>query len=338
MKAGIINESSDEIEIKDMDIPKLENGEALISVKALGICGSDLKIIHKFLKPPFYPFIIGHEIAGSLIEAKPSNKNEEEIVQKIEGEGGNVIVYFYVGCNICPHCKRGEMNLCYNVKRIGFELNGGLAEFVKAPIINLVPLKSKLTYENAVLADAGATVFRALKKVKIRPGLSAAVMGVGGLGSMAIQLLRLFGCEIVALDKKEEKLKLARELGANYTVNTVEHKDGIDYKVDLFMDFVGNSESQEIAMKMLKKKGNLIQVGYTNSSLSKIAIKDLIYNEIKIMGSIGNSINDLYEVVELASKGFIRAIITNEYKMEEVNKALKDLEENKVRGRSLIRI
>lgn len=332
-------ENSDKIIISDdVDVPKIEDGEALVKVVSLGLCASDLKIVHGILKPPYYPFIIGHEIMGKVVDAKPSNAVEKRLIEKIEDENkGRVIVYIYIGCGYCEFCRRGEMNLCSNVKRIGFEVNGGLAEYVKVPIRNLVPLPASLGPESAVLADAGATVLRAIKKAKPKPGQKAVVMGVGGLGSMAIQILKLYNVEIIAIDKVDEKLEFARKLGADATINISTNK--VDIKdADIFVDLVGNIESQRVAVSTLKKKGILLQLGYGGDSYSNIRVKDLVYNELRIIGTLGNSISDLYEIVKLASKNLIKTFVTDEYKFDEINRALYDLEYNKIKGRALIKI
>jgi Zn-dependent alcohol dehydrogenases len=340
LKAGLLYKHSSIIEIKEVEKPHIDKGEALVAVRGLGLCGSDVKIVHKFIEPPYYPFIIGHEIAGELIDALPSNEVERNIIKLIRNCDNNLIVYLYVGCGVCKYCIKGERNLCYNVRRIGFEINGGLAEYVKVPISNLVPLPKPLTYDYAVLADAGATVLRALKKVKLKPNLNVAVMGVGGLGSLAIQILKISGCKIIAFDKKEEKINYAMELGADIAIDVSNYQkfSGIEDNVDIFLDFVGNKESQILGINTLRKGGKLLQVGYTESTLSEIPNKTLVYKEIKIIGSLGNSINDLYEVIQLAINGYIKSNVTNRYNMEEINNAITDLKENKILGRGIINL
>lgn len=341
MKAALFFKETKELQVKDIEEPKIENGEALLEVKGVGLCGTDLKIYRGILEIPFSPFIMGHEIAGKVIESMPSNKVEKDLIQEINNKN-LVIVYIYIGCGICEACRLGEFNACDKVKRIGFEVNGGFSQYVKVPILNLLPLPKNIGYEAAILADAGASVYHALKKIHLDPTKWSLVMGIGGLGSIAIQLLKLYGCNVIAMDKIDDKLKYAEELGADVCINTLSlNKVEIieklkNYKINVFIDLVGNEFSQDLAIRLLSKKGYYLQIGYSDSTYSKIKIKDLVYKEINIVGSLGNSIHDLMDIIYLASKNKIKLNITDRFKLEEITNALEKLERNEIKGRALI--
>lgn len=351
MKAALLYENKKELVIEDLEEPKISEGEALVKVKACGICHTDLNIIEGVLKPPKYPHILGHEIAGDVVEYKPATQQEKEFIKLIESDySSRVIVYFYITCGRCGFCLKGYDNLCNFFKRIGFEEWGGYAEYVKVPIRNLLPLQKKLDYNAAILVDAGATTYRALKKTSLGPGNLIAIIGVGGLGSMALQLAKVFGFRVLALDIYDSKLDYAKKLGADYTLNVGEFKTkkeninsifknsmNVDDGVDAVIDTVGTSETLDIAITMLKRGGTIILLGYGKERTLSLPIIKIIYEEYRIEGSRAATRWEVLEVLNLALRGIIRPLVTREYKLDEVNKALNDLRRGEILGRAILR-
>ncbi|MDG6924154.1 MAG: alcohol dehydrogenase catalytic domain-containing protein, partial [Nitrososphaerota archaeon] len=328
--------------IEEAELPQLSEGEALIDVLATGLCRTDLKIIHGFLPPPSYPHILGHEIAGRVVDAKPSNPMEKEAIELI-GRDQTVLAHFYLTCHTCRYCLGGRSNLCLSLRRLGFELPGGYAEFVKVPITNLIA--TSLGGEAAVLTDAGATILHALRKSPPQAGEPVVVMGVGGLGSFAVQLASLMGGEVTALDVRDESLSLAQRMGANATLNV----NGLSEKTikenllsihggrlpSLFLDLVGDRQSQQVAITTLAQGGKLIQVGYANASYENVTPKDLVYKEIQMVGSRASTMNDLRDMVNLAESRQIKLEVTKRG-LSEINGAVQDMEHNKTTGRIII--
>jgi len=351
MKAALLYEGAKELIIREIEVSKLNSGEALIKVKATGICHSDLNIIDGVIKPPRYPHILGHEIAGIVEDFRPINIEEKRFVDALFQETeGRVIVYFYIACGQCFYCLRGEDNLCLNFRRIGFEEWGGYAEYVKTPIKNLIPLPKTLNFNAAILVDAGATVYRALRKAKPLPGTIIAIIGVGGLGGMAIQIAKTFGASVIAIDIIDEKLIYAKKLGADYTLNFKEiyHEDvheirkfmkktlDISY-VDIVIDTVGSSSTITLGVNIVKRGGRVMLLGYGKEKLLNISPIKIIYDEIVIEGSRAASKWEVYEVIQLAKKNLIVPNVTNEYKLEDVNVAINDLRTGKILGRAIIK-
>lgn len=344
MRAALLNENSAQLVIAEVEEPKISRGEALVRVEATGLCRTDLHIVHGVLRPPTYPHILGHEISGKVVDASPSSPTDEGVLSSLEKTKSNALLYHCVFCGYCRYCRVGKTNLCVNLRRLGFELPGGFAEYVKAPIRNLVP--SALGPEYAVLPDAGATVVHAFKKLSLRPGAVVAIAGIGGLGSIAIQLAKRLGCRVVAIDVVPEKISLAGELGADLVVNmsesSVDELSAVVFSltegsmVDVFVDLVGNTMSQQMAIATLGRDSRIVQLAYGDSRYENLRLKDVVYNEVQIIGSLASTLTDLYEAVQLASSGYIRPIVSNVFTLEEINTALSELEGQRILGRCII--
>ena len=344
MKAALLYQNEPALRIQDIETPVPGDGEALLKVEATGLCRTDLKLIHGFLRPRSYPHVLGHEIAGKVIDSNPSGAIEREILEKITQSGGKVLVYPDVGCGHCSFCLEGRMNLCAHLRRPGFEFYGGFAEYVKVPIRNLIA--SKLGREAAILTDAGAVMLHALRRARLQPGMRVVVAGVGGLGTMAVQLINLFGCDAIALDIDDGKLSYASEMGAQTTINVngasaSEVRERMTAKTggklaDLFIDLVGNGSNQGIALNLLAHDGKLLQIGYSEATLGGIPLKDVVYHELQVIGSLACSIYDLNDVIDLTQRGRLKLNVTKAYNLSEINSAVQDLEQNRINGRSIV--
>ncbi len=344
MKAALLYQDDPILRIQDIETPVPGDGEALLRVEATGLCRTDLKLMHGFLRPKSYPHVLGHEIAGKVIDSKPNGAIDRGILGKVSQSGGKVLVYPDVGCGHCSFCLEGRMNLCAYLRRPGFEFYGGFAEYVKVPIRNLIA--SSLGREAAILTDAGAVMLHALRKARLQPGMRVVIAGVGGLGTMAVQLVKLFGCDAIALDIDDAKLSYASELGAHSSMNikgasSDEIRERVTANtsgklVDLFIDLVGNGSNQGIALNLLAHDGKLLQIGYSDATLGDIPLKDVVYHELQVIGSLACSINDLNDVMDLTQRELLRLNVTKVYNLNEINSAVQDLEQNKITGRSIV--
>jgi propanol-preferring alcohol dehydrogenase len=351
MKAALLYENSKELALEEVNIPELNDGEALIKVKSCGICHSDLNIIDGIIKPPKYPHTLGHEIAGIIEDYKHINREEKVFIENIFQETeGRVLVYFYIKCSNFSYCLRGEDNLCLYFKRIGFEEWGEYAEYIKVPIKNPIPLPKQLDFSVAILVDAGATTYRAFRKIYPLPGSIMAIIGIGGLGGMVIQIAKVFEVQVLAIDILDEKLTYAKKLGADYILNfkDIRYKDinnvrnvlkknlDINY-VNAVIDTVGSNDTLSLGMYMVGRGGRIILLGYgKEKSLNILPIK-IIYDEIVLEGFRGASKWEVYEILQLAKKNLIVPNVTNEYKLENVNVAINDFRAGKILGRSIIK-
>ena len=267
MLSARIHEYKKPLELEDVQMPSITSGEeVIVRVAATGLCHSDLYIINGDLKdiiPLNLPSTPGHEIAGWVQEV--GNKVPESIVTP----GDMVAVFAGWSCGICKYCKNRDEQLCSIPRWPGVISNGGFSEFMIVPSYRfLVKVEKGVQIkpeELAPLADAGVTPYRAIKKVKNSLGLedSIGIIGIGGLGSYAIQYAKMLSCEsrIVAFGRNESKLELAAEFGADATIN-IEHKKKEDVRdeinnvtngkgLNVVLDCVGLENTADLGISLL---------------------------------------------------------------------------------------
>jgi len=217
MKAAILRELKEPLIIEEVVQPKPAAHEVLIEVQACGVCHSDLHVADgdwpQIVSITKKPVILGHEIAGRVVEKGASVKHLEV--------GDHVgVPWVHWTCGECEFCREGNENLCVKQQITGVTVDGGYAEFVKAPASHALKIPDGLScIDAAPLFCAGVTVYRALQHAKIMAGQRLAVFGVGGLGHLAVQIGRGLGAIVTAIDVSEEKLAHARSFGASIALN-----------------------------------------------------------------------------------------------------------------------
>src|SRR5215831_15123337 len=217
MKAAVLHEFKKPLALEEVPRPALEAGEVLIQVEACGVCHSDVHVADgdwpQLTGMTKKPLILGHEIAGCVVE-KGAAVQELQIGDRVG------VPWIYWTCGECEFCRQGDENLCVKQKITGVTVDGGFAEFLKAPASHAVKIPDALSAaEAAPLFCAGVTVYRALKQARISAGERLAIFGIGGLGHLAVQVARELGAEVTAIDVADEKLHLAETLGAANCLN-----------------------------------------------------------------------------------------------------------------------
>src|SRR5580700_1028013 len=217
MKAAILHEFKSPLIIDDVDRPQPDAQEVLIEVEACGVCHSDLHLADgdwpQLVPITKMPLILGHEIAGRVVE-KGASVSHLEVGDRVG------VPWVYWTCGQCDFCREGNENLCVKQKITGVTVDGGYAEFVKVPASHATRIPDGLAFVDAApLFCAGVTVYRALKHAKIQPGQRLAVFGIGGLGHLAVQIGVGLGALVTAIDVSDEKLAQAKSLGASATLN-----------------------------------------------------------------------------------------------------------------------
>ncbi|MBE0597897.1 MAG: NAD(P)-dependent alcohol dehydrogenase [Desulfuromonadales bacterium] len=344
MKALQLVAWQQEPELREVPVPEPGPGQVLIKVGGAGACHSDLHVMEwpAGTLPYQVPFTLGHENAGWV----------EKTGFGVEGfaVGDPVAVYGPWGCGYCYACSQGIEVHCENAAKVnggaagcGLGLDGGMAEYMLVPSPRfLVPLGSLAPEEAAPLTDAALTPYHAIKRSLplLTPRASAVVIGVGGLGHLAIQILRaLTSARIIAVDISEEKLKLAAEVGADATVlsdaeaaaKVAELTRG--QGAELVLDLVGLDTTLAMAAKMARKMGHLTVVGMAGGTLP--------YNffavpaECAVVTPYWGSLPELVEVVALAERGQIRSHNAY-YPLERAHEAYRDLRAGTLAGRAVI--
>ncbi len=229
MKAMSLNAYGDRLVMCELPIPVPGPGELLVQVKASGLCGTDLKVIQGKLNIGPLPHILGHEISG--VVAGCGSDDERKWL------GKRVALHLYCACGKCQACEAGEYNMCEDLRgRLGFELPGGLAEYVVCPARCAVEITDKVSFEEACVAPcAMLTIYHALNRAGVTPEDKVALLGVGGLGIHGVQFLSGMGAEVTAVDVIGPKLEYAKKLGATFALTYDEFMAG-NKQYDVLVD------------------------------------------------------------------------------------------------------
>jgi propanol-preferring alcohol dehydrogenase len=338
MKAAVLHEFKQPLEFQEVARPELGPSDVLIKVEACGVCHSDLHLADgdwsQLAAIVKRPLILGHEIAGRVIE-KGGDVQNLQIGDRVG------VPWVHWTCGECEFCREGNENLCSKQKITGVTVDGGYAELVKAPASHAIKIPEGLSsIEAAPLFCAGVTVYRALKQARVLPGQRLAVFGVGGLGHLAVQIGRELGAEVTAIDISEEKLELAKSLGASSIFNagsksTVKELRG---KGGVHVALVASAAkaAYDMAFSCLRPTGTLLVVGLPaeNICFPPILMASL---EVRIQASAVGTRQDVREVLELAVAGKIHCRVGTRL-LAEANKALEQLRSGQVSGRIVLAI
>lgn len=316
------------LRIEEVPPPEIrEPDDVLVRIGAAGVCRTDLHIIQGLWQHAAVselPYTLGHENAG-WVEDHGSG------VRSVEA-GDAVVLMPGVGDGTCPACRTGRDNQCQSLVWQGIQTDGGFTEFVVTKARNLVRIPPELTPAQAApYVDAGLTAYHACKRAlqDLSPGDVAVIIGVGGLGHVAVQLLHeLSGAEVVAVDIDEEGRRLAAELGADLVLDSLEAAEreipertgGVGARAVL--DFVSEGDVPDRAFGLLGVGGHYFVVGYGGTLT--VPTMDIMGTERRITGNVGGTHDELRELFQLASRGRV-ALRVREYPFDEVNRALADL-------------
>jgi propanol-preferring alcohol dehydrogenase len=336
MKAAVLREFKKPLAIEEVSQPRPGAEEILIRVEACGVCHSDVHVADgdwpQFAKIVKTPLIPGHEIAGVVVEKGAA-------VEHL-GIGERVgVPWIYWTCGECELCREGNENLCRKQRITGVTVEGGYAEFLKAPASHAIKIPDSLSsVEAAPLFCAGVTVYRALKHSGILPGQVVAVFGIGGLGHLAVQFGRAMGAEVVAIDISEEKLALARALGASATINASSNNviKELRNRGGAHVSLVTSAAraAYETAFHCVRPRGTLLVVGLPPDPICFPAVL-MAAGEIRIQASTVGTRQDLREVLATAAAGKVRCQVAAR-PLAEVNEALDQLRRGQVSGRIIL--
>jgi 2-desacetyl-2-hydroxyethyl bacteriochlorophyllide A dehydrogenase len=337
MKAALLYEGGD-VRVEETADPD-PDGWALVTSKAAGVCGTELHFVEGMIPPPAYPFQLGHESAGVVLEAPPGSA---------VAEGDRVAVYNFVGCGKCRSCQTGRESLCVHpVGQLGFSLPGGFADVIRAPAENLIPLPDSVSFETAaILACSGMSVVHAARLAGIGLGDTVVVDGIGGVGLMAVQVAVAAGARVLAVADAAERGDLARELGAaeSIVLEGGQGYDGLPDRVqeltkgagaDHYIELVGTEETFLAGIRSLGPGGKVVIIGYTGEHVNVHPI-ELILKEIQIVTSVAASRRDLETAIDLAAAGRLRVTIDTRYPLDEIGEAIERLKARQVRGRNVV--
>jgi L-iditol 2-dehydrogenase len=330
MRAAILYGKED-LRTQEVDIPKVGEDEVLIRVKACGVCGTDARVYHQGIEKRWKsPIIMGHEITGQIVELG------KEISGYVAGD--RVTVAPICGCGICSFCLSGMENLCKEALLIGANYDGGFAEYMKIPGLyirsgGLVKIPDEMAYEVGTLAEPVSCCFHGMLKAGIQPGDTVVIIGDGPIGLIHLRLAKKLGASrVIVTGHHEERLKLAKDLGANLTVNSKKEdpmKEILDFTnqeaAERVIVAVGSIRAVEQGIKILRDGGSIVVFGqYAEpGSLLKLDPDMFNFSEISVIGSVDATLQEFYRSVLLLPALKLQTLITHRFPIQSIIEAME---------------
>ncbi|MDO6567398.1 NAD(P)-dependent alcohol dehydrogenase [Alteromonas sp. 1_MG-2023] len=330
INAYAAKEPGGKLEKFEYDPGELASHDVEIDVESCGICHSDLSMLDNEWGISEYPFVPGHEVVGTI------NAVGEHVTSLKVGQ--RVGLGWHAGyCNSCGTCESGDQNLCSNATMTIGGRHGGFADKVRAQATAVVPIPDGIDPQSAgPLFCGGITVFNPLVQFDIKPTSVVGVVGIGGLGHLALQFLSAWGCKVVAFTSSESKKKEALELGAHDTLNSRDKDElkAASGKFDLIISTVNVKLDWNLYLSTLAPKGRLHFVGATLEPLD-IGAFNLIGGQRSVSGSPVGSPATIKTMLDFAALHDI-APVTETFKFDEVNEAVQRLRDGKAHYRIVL--
>ncbi|CAA0117019.1 Alcohol dehydrogenase [BD1-7 clade bacterium] len=335
MKAAVTHAFKTPLKIEDVAIPEVGSKQVLVHIKACGVCHTDLHACHgDWPVKPKLPLIPGHEGVGEITQIGDGVTH-----LKVGDRVG--IPWLYSACGYCDYCLEGRETLCLDQQNAGYSVDGGYAEYCVAAADYVVKVPDGLSYvEAAPIFCAGVTTYKALKVSGAKPGDWVSIVGVGGLGHLAVQYAVAMGFNVIGVDTGAEKMRLAKDLGAAFFIDFKECAPeekiqellgtGVQAAVVTAVSKVGFDS----AYRSVRRGGACVLVGLPPDELP-IPIFDTVLNGVSIIGSIVGTRRDLQECLDFAALGKVKAII-QERRLEEINEIFDEMLKGEIAGRIVV--
>ncbi|MBV9795634.1 MAG: zinc-dependent alcohol dehydrogenase [Actinobacteria bacterium] len=334
MKAAVVKEFGQPLVIEERPIPEPGPGQITVRMEASGLCHTDIHAAHgDWPVKPTPPFVPGHEGIG-IVHATG------EGVTSLTGGERVAVPWLGHACGTCRFCLTGWETLCEWQRNTGYSVDGCYADYflAEAAFATRVP-DSVDPFEAAPLTCAGVTTYKAIKVGRVQPAELVAISGVGGLGHLALQYAKIFGATVAAIDVTDEKLELAKELGADLVIDArtedpaqvLQANGGADVAVGLAVD----SKSFEIAYQGLRRGGRLVLVALPAEGMLSIPVFDTVLNGTSVIGSIVGTRADLDEVFALHAAGRTK-VIYQPRPLTAVNQAIDEVLQGRAPARLVL--
>ena len=335
MKAAVVKNFGAPLVIEEVPVPTPGPGQVLVKVEACGVCHTDLHAADgDWPVKPKLPFGPGHEAMGVVAEAGAG-------VTRVREGDPVCVVWLHNACGACEYCITGWETLCPHQQNTGYSVDGGYAEYVLAQSQFVGRLPERPDFVTlAPIVCAGITTIKGIKETEAKPGEWIVISGIGGLGHIAIQYARAMALHVGAVDVADEKLALARSLGAEFTANAAT-EDAVAKVVKetgggahgVLVTAVSTSAFGQ-AVAMTRPRGTVALCGLPSGTFPT-PIFDVVLKRITIRGSIVGNRQDLAEAIAFAAEGKVKPTV-NRSRLEDVNQVFERLKEGKVDGRVVL--
>ena len=335
MKAAVLREPYN-IEIEEVDGPKVNSENVLVRIRATSVCGTDIKMYRGEYKVNL-PLIMGHETAGEVIRVGDG-------VREIK-EGDRAVIDPIFSCGKCYFCIVGNRNLCPNGGLLGREMNGSYSEYIAISERHLFKIPDHISFEEASIVEGLGTVYHAQKRIKICPGDSVAILGQGPAGLLHTRLAKLSGASpIIVTSRSGWKLELARKYGADVTINAekenplesiLEHTGGRG--VDVVIEAAGVPETIRQTVEMVRPGGTVLMFGICAKPVNDFNVYPFYFKEISVVGSRAMTEDEFEPTINLVASGAIdvKPLITHSFPLERIKEAFELLDKH---PRSALRV
>ena len=347
MRAMLLHELGGPVTLAEVEEPRVGPADAKIRVRAAGV---GLTILIMKSTPGLvtsYPRILGHEVTGEVVELGSEVRHLKL--------GDRVICHFYLTCGACKYCRSARETLCENWRGyVGMAHDGGYAEYMSVPAVNLCRIPQEIPYAHAaIISDAIATPLHACRaEARIGPGDDVLVLGAGGgVGIHAVQMAKLCGGRVLAADLSAEKLECAKSLGADETIdcksqNLVQQVERLTdgRGVDAVLDFVASAQTLESGMESLAPGGKLVVLGFRPPSVFKadptfrVDPTVVLAKGLEIHGSRYITMAELLDAAKLVQQGKIKPVVSRTFPLEEAELAHSLIQNNQIPGRAALMI
>lgn len=327
MKAIKLNKPYDVV-LEDIAKPEWKKGMALLKVHSVGICGSDIGAYRGANQLVTYPRVIGHEVAGEILEIDEDNKRGLK-------KGDRVVVDPYLYCGHCYPCSLGRTNCCDDLKVLGVHVDGGMSEYFLHPADMLVPIPEGMSYEMAALSEPLTISLHGLHRAKLAAGEHILISGAGPIGVLAALAAKVYGATPIVSDPVEERLEEVRSLGVEHTINPA--KEDLVEKVreycggrlaEVVMEASGSNAAIRSAFDAVCNAGRIILTGWPKNDTS-IATGTITKKELDVRGA-RTSAGEFEEALELIASGRIDMprILTKVIGIDDAPETIRDIEKN----------
>ena len=335
MKAVVVNPEGTNVQlIENKELRPLETGEALVDIEYCGVCHTDLHVAHgDFGKVPGR--VLGHEGIGIGKEIAPDVKSLK-VGDRIS------VAWFFEGCGACEYCTTGRETLCRTVKNAGYSVDGGMAEqcIVTADYAVKVPEGLDPAQASSITC-AGVTTYKAIKEAQLQPGQWTVIFGAGGLGNLAVQYAKkVFNAHVVAVDINNDKLALAKEVGADIVINGHEVED----VAALIQEKTGGAHSAVVtavskvafnqAVDSVRAGGRVVAVGLP-SEMMDLSIVKTVLDGIQVIGSLVGTRKDLEEAFQFGAEGLVVPVVQKRPVSDAVD-VFDEMEAGTIQGRMVL--
>ncbi len=307
-----------DVDVVDVSRPETKTGWVTVKIRASAICGSDLP---GYFSAEGCAFIPGHEVAGEVFEVG-------EGVVRIKAKD-RVAINCMLSCGTCEYCRRGDWIFCSELKVIGFQIDGGYAEYLAVPERNCFLLPGDLSFEQgALLGDVVGTPFRAIQRLGVNGLHTVALFGLGPVGLGTLLILKLLNCKVISVEINEYRRKMGRSLGADVVINpgkqdvTAMIEDWTGGRgVDVALDCAGKEVTENQALDCVKKRGKVAFLGQNKSATINPSAQ-FIRKELTVIGSLYFNAGEYEELIALVRQGLIlERIITHRFSLKEAQEA-----------------